>query len=197
MDIQQEFEKLDIPKSFGVGLIIAALYWVLIFDDGSGFDAQIMQKNQEIITGRAKIKSIVETIENQKKFELELKELNQNIKDFQVYFEQDIDQNKLQTKVSELAEQSKVALNKLTKAADKANEFEKYKETAVYFEIEGDFDKIMEFISRITQMNSAIDFSKMEFKAIVGGDIPIVSFKTTLVVYSSWPTVSPTGGLGG
>jgi len=197
VDIKQEFEKLDIPKSLGIGLVIAGLYWVLWFDDGSSIDRQINQKNQEITASRNKIKSIVETIENQKKFELELKELNQNIKDFQVYFERDVDQNDLQTKVSKLAEQNKVVLNKLTKAEDRDSEFDKYKETAVYFEIEGDFNSIMEFISKLTEMNSAIDFSKMEFKALVGGDFPVVSFKTTLVVYSSNSAALPPGGQGG
>lgn len=197
MDIKQEFEKLDLPKSFGIGFALAALYWVLMFDDGSRFDSQINQKNQEIATSRTKIKSIVETIENQKKFEFELKELNQNIKDFQVYFEQDVDQNKLQAKVSEFAEQNNVVLNKLTKAENRQSEFDKYKETAVDFEIEGDFNRIMQFISKLTQMNSAIDFNKMSFKTLVGGDFPVVSFKTTLVVYSSQTPLNPSGGQGG
>ena len=45
----------------------------------------------------------------------------------------------------------------------------------------------MEFVSRLTQMNRAIDFSDLEFKAVVTGDFPVVAMTTTLVVYSSQP----------
>lgn len=184
MDLQEEFNKLDLQKCFAIGIGLAALYWVLWYNDGSGFDTQIIQAQQNISKNQAALNQVREALDDKKKFEEEIKTITQNMKDFQRYFAPDMDTNKLQAKVSQLAEQHSLVVINL-KPLEKTSEFPKYSETAVEFRIEGPFHNIMEFISSLTKMEKAIDFSKMNFKTTVKGDYPLVELQTTLVVYGA------------
>jgi len=184
MDFQEEFNKLDLKKCLGIGVGILGLYWVLLFDDGSRLQAQIIQARQTIVKNRAALEKVRKALDDKKKFEKEIKNITLNMKDFQKYFAPDMDTNKLLSKVSAFAEQHGVVVNNL-KPVTKESEFPKYTETAVEFKIEGSFHSVMEFVASLTQMQKAIDFSKMEFKTTVKGDYPLVELTTVLVVYGS------------
>jgi Tfp pilus assembly protein PilO len=185
MNLQEEFQKLDFPKSLVAGAVIAGLYWVLFFDSGAKFISQTSQQQMAYNQAQEKLVSIRAALEDQKKFEADLKEISQNMKDFQAFFAKELNQNDLQARISTLAEQNNILLNKMAKSEDREPEFPKYQEVAVDFEVEGAFHNVMEFISGITHLNNALDFSDMAFKSEVDGDYPIISLKTTLVVYGT------------
>lgn len=183
-DLQAQFAQLDIPKSLGIGLMIAALYYVVFFNSGKKIDLQIKNDKAALTKSQATLKKVQKAVKDQKKFSDEIKNITKNVKDFQKFFADDLSLNDLQANVSQFAEQNNLVVNNL-KPFETEPEFKKYKETAVIFEVEGSFHNIMEFISSLTQMNKAIDFSKMEFSTVVSGDYPVIRLTTTLIVYSS------------
>lgn len=184
MDVFEEFSKLDLQKSFLGGVMLAVLYYFLLFDDGSAIDAQIAQSRQSIQQNKQALARVRQALEDQKKFEDEIKNITLNMKDFQRYFANDVELNDIQAWVSQLAEQHSLVVNSL-KPVEKEKEFPKYKETAVEFKVEGPFHNLMEFISSLTKQERAIDFSQMKFKVTVKGDYPLVELTTVLVVYSA------------
>ena len=184
MDIVEEFKKLDLPKSFAIGLGVAGLYWVLVFDSGKSLQAQIDVASKEIAKNRTSLERVRKALDDKNKFQAEIKDINLNMKDFQRYFAPDMDINKLLSQVSTFAEKHGLTVNRL-KPKERQSEFEKFEETSVEFEVEGVFHNVMEFVSSLTKMEKAIDFSKMEFETTVRGDYPQVKLKTVLVVYTS------------
>lgn len=192
MDLQDEFNRLDIVKCIIIGLGVAGFYWALFFNSGKGIQAQINMATQTISKSQQSISQVRKALEDEVRFKNEIKNINLEMKDFLDHFSPDMDSNKLMAKVSTFAEENDVVVIQL-KPIEKPSEFQDYLETAVEFEVEGPFHSIMEFISSLTNMDKAIDFSKMEFKTTVKGDYPLVSLKTTLVVYSSNETVDSGG----
>jgi len=187
MDIQEEFNKLDVQKCFAGGIFMLLLYWLLFYDSGATHDVQISQAQQTIQKNKKALNQVRQALEDQKKFEDEIKNITLNMKDFQRYFSPDMNINKVQSKISQLAEVHSLVVNNM-KPLEKSSEFPTYLETAVEFRVEGPFHNVMEFISSLTKMEKAIDFNKMEFKTTVKGDYPLIELKTTLVVYSSAET---------
>lgn len=194
MDIQEEFNKLDLQKCFIGGFVLLGLYYLLLFDSGARIDAQVAQANQNLTQNRTAMQRVRKALEDKTKFEEEIKNITRNMQDFQKYFSADMNMNLLQSRVSQLAEQHSLVVNSL-KPVEKANEFPKYKETAVEFKIEGPFHNVMEFVSSLTKQERAIDFSEMVFKTTVKGDYPLVELTTVLVVYTALgDSGSTTGG---
>ena len=183
-DLQAQLAQLDLQKCIAIGLAIAAFYYVVVFDHGTKLEGRVQSARQEITKSQATLAKVKRALEDQKKFQEDIKGITSNMKDFQKFFASDMSMNELQSNVSKFAEQSKLVVNKL-KPKNKDSEFPNYQETAVEFEIEGNFHNIMEFISLLTRMERAIDFDSMEFKTVVGGDYPVIKLTTVLVVYSS------------
>ncbi len=197
MDLQEEFNKLDLKMCLMIGFGLAAGYWFLFFDNGVVLESQISQHQTQINTARTSLDQVKKAIEDKARFQREIEEITLNMKDFQKYFAAGVDANKLLSKVSQFAEKYGLVVE-FAKAVTKNKEFPNYEETAVEFVVEGNFHNIMEFISSLTTMEKAIDFSKMEFFTEVGGDFPVVKLKTTLVVYSSSDSLQGvTNGSGG
>ena len=184
MDLQEEFNKIDLQKSFLVGVVILGLYWMLFYDDGASYDALITQARQAEAKSLSSLQKVRKALDDQKKFEDEIKNITLNMKDFQKYFADTMDVNTLLSKVSTYAEEHNIVVNNL-KPVQKTSEFPNYPEVAVEFKVEGSFHNVMEFIADLTRMKKAIDFSKMEFKTTVKGDYPLVQLTTTLVVYNA------------
>lgn len=189
-DLQEQFNQLDVKQCLLIGLGIAVFYYFLVFDDGSRLRSRIATTKKTLTTKQGNLANVRKALENQKKFEADIDEITSNMRDFQTYFNDDMDQNGLFEKVSTFAEESGVVVEKLT-PKEKKKEFTDYKEIAVEFTIEGSFHNVMEFVSRLTQMNKAIDFHKMSFKTVVGGDFPVIKLETVLVVYSLEPKEEP------
>lgn len=189
MVLQEELNKLDIPKSIAIGFAIAALYWILFYNPGKSIQDKIDMSAKTIAKSQASIAQVRKALEDEKRFKTDINEINREMKDFLNHFSPDMDTNKLSARVSTFAEENDIVVVRL-KPIEKSSEFPTYLETAVEFEVEGPFHNIMEFLSNLTKMGKAIDFSTMEFKTTVKGDYPLVSLKTTLVVYSSNETIS-------
>jgi Tfp pilus assembly protein PilO len=195
MDLQEEFNKLDLQKCFVGGLLALGVFWVMFYDNGSGIDAQLAQVRQQIQQNERSLQQVRQTLEDKKRFEEEIETIILNMKDFQKYFSDDMDINALQARVSQLSEQFNIELINM-KPVERSSEFADYKEIAVDFQVEGPFHNVMEFVSGLTKMEKAIDFSSMKMETTVTGDYPIISLTTTLVVYSSTETAEDTSNNG-
>lgn len=184
MDLKEQIDQLDIRKCVVIGLGLTAFYYVLLFDSGERLERSMAANKAAIAKQQGSLQQVRKALEDQKKFEKEIKNIEKNMKDFQKYFVQPMSLNDLSEKISQFAETSNVVINNM-KPGEKVAEFPDYPETILNFVVEGSFHDIMEFISFLTQMNKAIDFSEMAFGTVTGGDFPIIKLTATLVVYSS------------
>ncbi len=185
MDLMEEFNKLDLQKCFLVGIALVFFYWLLLYDAGTSIDVQIVQQKQSQQKNSEALKRVRKALDDKVRFEEEIQTISANMKDFQTYFSPEgMDINVLQGRVSKLAEDHSLIVNKMS-PEERSSEFPKYGETAVKFSIEGPFHNIMEFVSSLTKQERALDFSEMKFKTTVKGDYPLVELQTVLVVYTS------------
>lgn len=182
MDLQDQFNKLDLQKCLLIGLGLAVFYYLLMFDNGAAFDGQIQTAKTQMAQNETTLQTVRAALENQKKFEEEIKIITTNIKDFQKFFSNPMTENDLMASVSNYAELEGVVIEKLAQFK-KDSEYREYPETAVQFIVEGSFHNIMSFVAQLTKMNRVIDFSKMQFTTTVPGDFPVVKLETVLVVY--------------
>ena len=184
MNVRDQFNQLDMRKSVTIGLFLAVFYYLLAFNDGSSIDRTAAQLRSQMATQQSSLNQVQQALADKKKFELEIKNIALNMKDFNRYFIEPMSVIDLSGKISTFAEENELVINTL-KPSEKDREFPDYPETAVEFTVEGNFHNIMIFVSRLTQMKKAIDFNSMEFTTVTGGDFPVVQLKTTLVVYGS------------
>jgi Tfp pilus assembly protein PilO len=187
MDFKEQLNKLDMQKCVAIGVGLAAVYYVLLFNSGSDIDNQTAQFRTQIASQQETLGTVRAALEDQKKFEAEIKNITSNMRDFQKYFSQPMTILDLTEKVTAFAEESELLINNL-KPSQKEDEYPEYPETLVEFDVEGSFHNIMSFISLLTQMNKAIDFYKMDFETVTGGDYPVIKLKTTLIVYGTKAT---------
>lgn len=183
-EVKAWLEQLDVKQALGIGVIVAVLYYFALYNDGKYIDASINDSIQAIENDTATLNKVEKALEDKKKFETDIREITEYMKDFQEFFPENYNGNDLVAKISSLAEKNALTIVNL-KPMDKENEFKNYPETAVTFAVEGDFHKIMQFVSDITGIKKAMDFKTMKFEVAQPSDDPRIRLTTVLIVYGN------------
>jgi len=194
-----QLEDLDIKVAFLAGLFLAALYYFLLFDNGSKKKIILANVETQIQQKKSTLNSINNAIENKNNFQKEASEINTNIESFMEYFPDDMDKNNFMKSISRAAEENSSTVVSL-KPKSKPAEFPDYPEMAFEFTVEGGYHNIMNFISDLTQLKRAIDLRETTLKVVAQEKIPRVSLVTTLIVYGHVPQIqsnSPKKSAGG
>lgn len=184
MDIRDLLDGINIKQALMFGIVLAVLYYALLFNDGSFFDAQIRQAQESAQRDRIKLEKVEKALIDKERFEKEIGEIHKHMKDFQSYFPVNYSSNELVSKVSKIAEKNGLTIVNL-KPSSEVSEFKNYPETGVDFTVEGEYHLIMNFVAEITQLKKAVDFKEMNFKVAQQGEEPRIRLETTLVVYSN------------
>ena len=182
----QQLEELDIKVAILAGLFLTALYYFVLFDDGSKLKTITAGVTADIERKKSTLDSINNAIDNKKSFDQEAEEINTNIRSFMEFFPEDMDQNNFMKSISKAAEDNASTVVSLKPKA-KASEFPAYPEMAFEFTIEGGYHNIMKFISDLTLLKRAIDLRETTLKVVAQEKIPRVSLATTLIVYGHIP----------
>ena len=182
----QQLESLEPKVAFLVGFLLAALYYLLLFDDGKGLRTSISSLQSQIDVQQRTLSGIEEALLNKKKFEEQAAEINSSIASFLEYFPERIDSdqtNQFIKEISKAAEKNAATVVSLKPAA-RDSEFANYPEIGIDFVVEASFQNIMRFISDLTRLKRVIDFTETTLKVIGSEKIPRISFETTLIIYS-------------
>ncbi|MCB0378898.1 MAG: type 4a pilus biogenesis protein PilO [Bdellovibrionales bacterium] len=181
--VQLFFSQLDIKKAGMIGVGLAAFYYFLFFNDGQRIEAQIRMTQSEIATKSAQLDKVKKAVADQKKFEAEISQISNYMKEFLQFFPASVDSNEVMTGISKAAENFKITIIDI-KPGKESNEFPEYPETVVEFQVEGDFHQIMKFLASMTTVKRALDFSVLKFKSVKTDDDPRVQLEGKVVVYS-------------
>ncbi len=187
MTLQEQVDQLDSKKCLIISLVIAVIYYFYFFDNGQNIKSQIEKNHGELVTKKKELEKINVSLSNKEKYELENKKLFENMKDFERYLTSDMTESVILSNISKYAEQSEVFVRSL-KPDESSEEFPNCPEQVIFTDISGQYHDIMDFISKLTQMERVIDFKKMSLKAMNKGEIPIVNLNMDLVVYGTKST---------
>ena len=183
MSLQDQLNQLDNKKCLIISLVIAGFYYFFFFDENQGIKSQIKVSHDNLAKKQGELDKIDVSIKNKEKFELENKELFENMKDFEHYLNPNLPNDVLLEKVSNYAKTSDVIVNNLE--FDKPHEeFSDYPGKVVFVNVSSQYHNLMGFISKLTQMERVIDFENMSLKVENKGDVPIVNLEMNLIVYS-------------
>lgn len=195
-----QLDELDPKVAFLGGLLLAALYYFLVFDDGSALKRRTSSLQNEIDVQKKTLAGIEEALLNKKKFQDEAAEINASIESFLAYFPEEIGSaqtNEFIKEISKAAEKNSATVVSL-KPAPGGNEFPDYPELGFEFTVEATYVNIMRFISDLTKLKRVIDFTETTLKVVGSEKIPRISFETTLIVYGRVKETAPNApGAGG
>lgn len=183
-EINAQLDNINIKQALGLGLVLGVLYYALLFNDGRIIDADIREANASIQRDTATLAKVEKALEDKKRFETEIREITNYMKEFQEYFPVSFSGNTLEARVTEFSQKYKLTILSLKQVAAE-NEFKNYPETVVELEVEGEYHDIMNFIADITKIKKAMDFKKMRFGVAQQAEDPKIRLKTTLTVYGN------------
>ena len=187
MTLQEQLDQLDPAKCLAISALIAVIYYFFFFDNGQNLKSQAQKNRDELIKKQQELNKIKTSLENKETFEQENKKLFQNMKDFERYFTPNVNNSVLMSMVSKSAEESNITINSL-KPNQPHEEFPEYPEKVISMDVHGYFHNLMEFISRLTQLQRVVNFTDMKLKVVGEQDSPIVNLKMNLVVYNAKST---------
>ncbi|MCJ8277570.1 MAG: type 4a pilus biogenesis protein PilO [Bdellovibrionales bacterium] len=183
-ELKDQLDKIDTKQALMVGILIAVLYYFAAFDDGRRIDYEIAEAQKQIAADRATLAKVEKALQDKKRFESEIREITNHMKEFQEYFPLNFSGNTLEAKVTEFSQKYGLTVINL-KQLPIESEFKNYPETTVEFVVEGEFHNIMNFVSEITKLKKAMDFKDMNFKVSQQADDPKIKFRTKLTVYGN------------
>ena len=187
MALQDQLDQLGNKKCLFISAVIAILYYFFFFDDGQNINSQIKNNHNNLAQKQKELDKIKSSLANKEIFEMENKKLFENMKDFERYFTPNITNSIILSKISSYIKQSDLIVNSL-KPDQPYEEFPNYPEKVVSLDISGQYHNLMDFLSKLTQMERVVNFKNMSLKVTNKGDIPIVNLKMNLVVYNTKST---------
>ena len=177
--INEQLENITIQQSVLIGIVLAVFYYALLFDDGSILDRQITEAMDSIERDKVTLSKVEKALEDKKRFESEIRETTNYMKIYQEYFPITFSGNVLESKVTEFSKKYNLTIVSL-KQLPSESEFKNYPETMLQVEVEGEYHKIMSFISDITKIKKAMVFKKMKFTVAKPSFLPKFRFQFIL-----------------
>jgi len=189
----EQLKQLGTKECAAIGIVLAVLYYFLVFDGGQIIQSQINTKVTEIQAQKDTLARIKKAIEDKRKFDQEAEEINTNIEAFLVYFPTALNENEFMKSISKAAEENTSTVLTLKPVA-KAPEFPNYPEMAFEFEVEGIYTNIMKFIADLTQLKRAIDFQDMKLTVVAQEEFPRIKLSATIIAFGHKPESNPGAG---
>ncbi len=143
--------QLNWGKTLGVGVLVAGLYYIALFDDGSVLQEQLSQFQQEYTQAEKDIAATKEALANADRFEREVKDTVDQFARITEFMPEKISGSEMITLVSDLCKRAGLKLLKVEpRQAGEKVEF--YETTKVMFSIEGTFSQTLAFLSALSRI---------------------------------------------
>lgn len=198
MGIKDDFKNLEPSKAAMVGIILATIYYFLLFDKGDAITAEKATLQTTINQKTERLKQVENAMNNKAAFQKEVDELTRNFDDLIKYFPVDLDMNNMLYQVRKRLEATSNKMESIKKGEAKTRRFEGYNEATMEIESRGSFHDAMSFLSSLTSMDRVVDFIKMDLASDGSTDeISQVKLKLTLSIFSQSEKSKPPAGSGG
>lgn len=186
---------LNWKRAVAFGAILAALYFLLVYDNGEVIDRNMQQVQTQISQAEHQIKVTKEAFADAERFEREVKATVDQFSMVIDYMPENMGPSELMTIVSDLTAKTGLKLVKTEPVAggERTNFYEPIR---MSFAFEGSFAQILTFLSELSSVPRLITFEGVELSTLANTDpeMPQLSFTGTIVAYRYIARSSVEGG---
>ncbi len=164
MGLKEDFKELTPSKCLAGGLLLAGVYYALMFDNGASLDTQVDTLKQSITETKTRIEEVENALQDKASHEARSSAITKELEELLKFFPTDININDFQKDVSALLKKSN---NRLIKIQEEKVEgrYPGYVEIGVLLDAEGGFQEMMDFLSVLTKMPRMVDIKSLKFTA--------------------------------
>ena len=201
MGLKEDFQDLAPSKCLMGGILIAGVYFAIMFDNGKDKVAQAEATRAEILQTKARLDAVENALEDKTSTEARATAISKELEELLKFFPSNTNNNDFQKEISGLLKKTN---NRLLKMQDETVEsrFAGYIEQGIKLESEGGFHEFMDFLSLLTKMPRMIDIKVLKFDSAGSTDeMSLVKIEMLLTVFSydanAAKAVAPEQGTGG
>ncbi len=180
----------DMPwsKVLVVGLVLGALYYFLVRDDGAWLQSNLEQSKQQLAEAEQQLKVTRKAMENADRFEQEVKAAKKQFERVTDFMPLKMSTADLTTLMSEKSSTAGVRLLSTSPIPNQGSNADKplfFDAVRVAFKIEGAFSQILAFLSLISKDTRMLTFENTDLTTLQGSpvDSPTLTFSGELVGY--------------
>jgi Tfp pilus assembly protein PilO len=176
---------LEWPKILGIGVLMAGLYWALLYNDGSSVTEAINQANTRLQTANRQLAETEKALADANRFETEVQNLARQFEKIVDFMPATVTAADLTTIVNKQVQLAGVRAASI-KPKSEIVRVGFYETSRVELELEGSFAQIVTFLSYMSRVPRLLTFENTvvtQAQANKDNASSILTFKTTLVGY--------------
>lgn len=155
MNLEEWLEELETTKAFLIGVVITALFYFMMYDDGSRLEARIQSIKQQISANQNKIEQAKQAVIEKEKFANTKKLLGERFDTLVQYIPEDFNSTEQMKIISNVAKTAGANILKISQTG-RGEKFNFYEEIRVDVELVGSYTQIMMFMSGLTRLKKVI-----------------------------------------
>lgn len=200
MNLEEWLEELETTKAVLIGVVVTALFYFMVYDDGSRLESSIANLKQQITTNQNKIEQAKQAVIEKEKFANTKKLLGERFDTLVQYIPEDFSSTEQMKIISNVAKTAGANILKISQTG-RGEKFNFYEEIRVDVELVGSYTQIMMFMSGLTRLKKVIVADNINLssqnsnssKSEGEGGVKI-NFKSQLVGYRYIDDTESSGG---
>ncbi len=184
MGLKEDFQGLAPSKCLMGGIVLAGVYFAIMFDNGKDKISQAEATRAEILQTKARLDAVENALEDKTSTEARATAISKELEELLKFFPVNANNSDFQKDISNLLKKTN---NRLLKMQDETVEsrFPGYIEYGIKLESEGGFHEFMDFLSLLTKMSRMIDIKSLKFDSTGSTDeMSLVKIEMLLTVFS-------------
>ena len=187
MGLEEKVRSIKVTTAAIMGLVIALLYYLAFFDDGSQRKNQIIRVEKDLASLNQEMLTLEKTFVDAKRLVELAKELGESINKVLKYIPEELTDTEVVKSLSIAARAvgaKIVGIRSRSRSAQQNNEL--YDELPVVVELVGTYGQVVAFLARLTHVERIYTVRDMKFNVISGdkdSKDSKVRFTTTVVGY--------------
>lgn len=190
MAIEEKLHAMSLPQAVIAGGVLAAVYYFLLFNDGSRIEAQIQQAQTQLDAERTELSNLEQQIEDARRMQAMADKMGEEIKQVGDYLPEKFSSVDLMRIVNEEIKAVGVNLENLTSGnsaglgiQNEGSSF--YEKVSVDVSLEGEFNQLLVFLSNLTRVKKILILKKFTLRSEMGssGDARDLKFQATIEGY--------------
>ncbi|MCH2535578.1 MAG: type 4a pilus biogenesis protein PilO [Bdellovibrionales bacterium] len=155
MNLEEWLEELETTKAVLIGVVVTALFYFMVYDDGSRLETSIKNLKQQISTNQNKIEQAKQAVIEKEKFANTKKLLGERFDTLVQYIPEDFSSTEQMKIISNVAKTAGANILKISQTG-RGEKFNFYEEIRVDVELVGSYTQIMMFMSGLTRLKKVI-----------------------------------------
>jgi Tfp pilus assembly protein PilO len=189
--VEEQLRNLTFGKAVAISLVLAAVYYFSVYDDGSGLQNQIKAAREELNKNTTEIAKIKTAMADAERYQQTMAQLGAEMEKITKAVPAQLSSFDLMKIVSNEAKTLGVQINSLrAKEAFRATENKDaiFEPVGVDIELTGTYNQVMEFMSSLTRLDKIVSIKSFNLSSRIdsgrkGDPSPTMNFKAELSGY--------------